>query len=135
MRSHRFRGRHMAIVSLVLLGVIISLGYYAYDYWQSLNEATTRVEMTLASDAPSYDSPYCRWVFGIHEPEHEDCLHSEQVGFTKFNAAWDRNIAALRKQMILCLGAAQSEQGVSWKAAADCAQVDADNRPDSRSKP
>ena len=126
-RSPAFRTGRRIIGGILLAAVALTLGYMGYRYLQLTRQRARRVDTALATNYPSYGSDYCRWVFG-EAPGYDDCLRAEQKSFTRFEAAWHRNqpIEALREQMIGCFNASQNENGMSWKAAADCAELNND---------
>ena len=126
-RSPAFRTGRRIIGGILLLIALAVGAYYGRDYLKLSRARVDRVDSALATNYPSYSSDYCKWVFD-NRPGYDDCLRTEQKAFTRFEAAWRRSqhLNAMREQMIGCFAAAQNEQGMSWKAAADCSELNSD---------
>ncbi len=127
-RSDAFKTWRRVIGGILSISVALAVALYVYRYAQMAHARIQRVDASLAIDAPSYESPFCRWIYSDNA-QYTDCLRGEQIAFIKFEKAWHANkqIGDLREQMITCFNASQNEGGISWRSAAECAELDSED--------
>lgn len=114
------------LIPLAVLAGLLWLAYDTYERVKYANQRVTQVDDALKTTQPTRESRYCRRIAGFGQ-EYPSCYATERAGYAAFSRAWSsgKDLGTIRDQLIRCYLEGRHSEGMSWGAAAHCAEADA----------